>query len=387
MADSIDDGIVAVVTGAVVGTLVAVVATDVGEVKGVVETVATEVGEEILGVVSTLVAFADDGVAVEVNERGVEEAGLLEGVPVELTDVKLVGGVAVELIDVGGSVLVELTESVGEVIPEGVLVGVVIPVEVGVVIVPVGEVVVSGIPVPVDVGPVGVGVPEGVTVGPVEVPESVAEPVLEKMLEITLARSVLDDGGAVPGPVIPDEISVTPVEAGPVIPEGSLVVVGVGTRFEVTSLTTELRAEVGRIPVSVEDGGAVPVEAGDVGAVPTALVTPETTELKRDVTGERMPLSVGVAEAGAVEPPLPEKETPEVTLSGVVVVAGASLVLDPPRIPDGPKRIPPVLEEAGSDDGTVSLGLMGLVVVGAITVEGAEPVDPAGICVVAAVLG
>jgi hypothetical protein len=236
---------------------------------------------------------------------------------------------------------------------------------------------------------------------------------LDKMLEIMLARPVLDEGAldtgvAVAetpeetGPVIPDEIAVAPVEAGPVIPEVSVTEVAVEPRSEVTPLTTELRTEVGRIPVAVEDAGAVPVDCGTVtgsepgtevaglevavvGAVPTAVVTPETTELKRDETGGRMPLSVGVAEAGAVDPPLPVKESPDVTLSGVPVEVGATVLLEPPRIPDGPKIMPPVLEEGAADDGTVVS--LAAAVVGAITVEGAAPVDPTGTCVEAAVLG
>ena len=195
-----------------------------------------------------------------------------------------------------------------------------------------------------------------------------------RMLEIMLARAVVPALVAEVGDVA-EAPAESPKLPGPVTPA-----VVVARRSEVSPPTSEVKipppdedaeaaVPVGTVTGAVPEALVDPTEsvttgsvAVDVGAVPRAVVTPETTEPRRDVAPGRRPASVEDA-AAAVEPPVPVKETPDVTTSGLEVEAGVAGVVAV-TTPPGPKVMAPLLEAASEIEVGTEVSTEELVIVG-----------------------
>jgi hypothetical protein len=182
----------------------------------------------------------------------------------------------------------------------------------------------------------------------------------------------------------------TPVEAAPLIPE--VVVVGSKdptkeeSKDESSSGVVLVAAAEADVVVAgsevVVAGSEVVVAAAEVVGT-TTLDMSDTIELSKLLRGSERPEALVVVDVvvldAAVDPPVPENETPDdVTLeSEVVVGAAASVVLElVVKTPPGPKVIPPSVDAAAE----VVVGTKALVSVvddvGAIITEGSNPVDP-----------
>jgi len=185
----------------------------------------------------------------------------------------------------------------------------------------------------------------------------------------------------------------TPVEAAPLIPE--VVVVGSKdptkdeSKDESSSgvvLVAAAEADVVVASELVVVASEVVVAASDVVVAATEVVGTITLDMSdtRELStllrrsGALVVVDVVVLDA-AVDPPVPENDTPDVVLESEVVVGGAesSVVLElVVKTPPGPKVIPP------SDDAAaeVVVGTKAPVSVvddvGAIITEGSNPVDP-----------
>jgi hypothetical protein len=204
-------------------------------------------------------------------------------------------------------------------------------------------------------------VPESVVAGPVGAVTETSLVGDARMLGIMLARAV------VPALVAADKPEATvgetspPVEPAPELP-GPVTPEVVGRRSEVSPPTSEAKSppsddaepvetETGVEPEAVmaaPESATVGADAIVVDAVPRAVVTPETTEPRRDVTPGRRPASAELP--AAVEPPLPEKETSDVTPSKLVVATGVAAVVGV-TTPPGPKVMAPLLETPEADVG------------------------------------
>jgi hypothetical protein len=140
----------------------------------------------------------------------------------------------------------------------------------------------------------------------------------------------------------------------------------------------------------VAGGPEVVVAAAEVVGTRTLDMsdTIELSKLLRPRLEALLVVDVVVLDA-AVDPPVPENDTPDVTLeSEVVVGAGGSVVLElVVKTPPGPKVIPPSVDAAAED----VVGTKALVSVvddvGAITTKGSEPVDPIRGSLVVVVVG
>lgn len=135
-----------------------------------------------------------------------------------------------------------------------------------------------------------------------------------RMLEMMLARAVV--------PALEPEIvdvAEAPAESTPELPDPVTPETVVGKRSELSPPTSEDRMPLSEADAEAEAAviGAVPDRVGAatellsteppesiVGALPRAVVTPDTTELRREPTPGRRPESV--AEPAAVDPPVPE---------------------------------------------------------------------------------
>jgi hypothetical protein len=196
----------------------------------------------------------------------------------------------------------------------------------------------------------------------------------------------------------------TPVEAAPLMPE--VVVVGSKdptkdeSKDESSSGVVLVAAAEADVVVAASEvvvagsevvvaGSEVVVAASEVVVAAaevvgtTTLDMSDTIELSKLLRGSERPEALVVVDVvvldAAVDPPVPENETPDdVTLeSEVVVGAAASVVLElVVKTPPGPKVIPPSVDAAAE----VVVGTKALVSVvedvGAIITEGSNPVDP-----------
>jgi hypothetical protein len=184
----------------------------------------------------------------------------------------------------------------------------------------------------------------------------------------------------------------TPVEAAPLIPE--VVVVGSKdptkdeSKDESSSgvvLVAAAEADVVVASEVVVAGSDVVVAASEVVVAAAEVVgtitldmsdTRELSKLLRR-SGALVVVDVVVLDA-AVDPPVPENDTPDVTLESEVVVAAAgSAVLElVVKTPPGPKVIPPS-DDVAAEDVVGTKALVSVVDdVGAIITEGRNPVDP-----------
>jgi hypothetical protein len=191
----------------------------------------------------------------------------------------------------------------------------------------------------------------------------------------------------------------TPVEAAPLTPEvvgskreeskdeiKSGVVLVAAAEADVVVVASEVVVAASEVIVAesevVVGGSEVVVAAAEVVGTRTLdrSDTNELSKLLRPRPEALVVVAVGdvVVLDAAVDPPVPENDTPDVTLESEVVVAAAgSVVLElVVKTPPGPKVIPPSVEAAAED----VVGIKALVSVvddvGAITTEGINPVDP-----------
>jgi hypothetical protein len=297
--------------------------------------------------------------------------------------------------------------------------------------VPLTDVVVSGLFGPALLSVVAVVLAAAVVVSGVVVGSAVADPRslvtdarrLDKILPSPVLSAVVVEV------VAADEAEVvvkTPVEAAPLIPEvvvggskettkeeskdesGSGVVLVAAAEADVVVAASEVvvagsevavvgsevvvaGSEVAVAELEVVVAGSEVVVAATEVVGTTTLDMPDTIEpskLLRPRPEALLVVDVVVLDA-AVDPPVPENDTPDVTLeSEVVVAAGGSVVLElVVKTPPGPKVIPPSVDAAAED----VVGTKALVSVvddvGAITTKGSEPVDPIRGSLVVVVVG
>jgi hypothetical protein len=323
-----------------------------------------EAAEVETGDTGVVIVPFDTPVGDEVGEDG----GVVISVP-------LVDGVVTISVDVvgelGGVVVVWLNETVGVTTTVSDIVG-----DVGLEISVLEVVVVTGDD-GVTITEVVVGALEGVDI--IEVITLRSD---DNMLERIPPRPVLlvvaaadVAGGVVTGVT-------TPVEAGPVTPVevGSGVVVGGRTAL----VTTEIMDERISVPTLVvvaaaEDADVVTV----VDAAAGVVVLVGSRRLDKMLLRGKIPAKVEDAavevelDAAAVDPPVPEKVTPDV-IAEVTSGLEELVVFPPVKIPPGPKVIP--LAAADEEDGgstVVAAAVSELERVGRITRGGRVPLEAA----------
>jgi hypothetical protein len=293
-----------------------------------------------------------------------------------------------------------------------------------VVSVPLTDVVVSGLVGATVVSVVGVMLAAAVLAVGVVVGAAVTDPTslvtdartLDKILPSPVLSAVVVEGAAAADEAVVVE---TPVEAAPLIPEvvvvgskdptkeeikdesSSGVVLVAAAEADVVVAASEVVVAASEVVVGgseVVAGGSEVVAGGPEVVVAAAEVvgtrtldmsdTIELSKLLRPRLEALLVVDVVVLDA-AVDPPVPENDTPDVTLeSEVVVGAGGSVVLElVVKTPPGPKVIPPSVDAAAED----VVGTKALVSVvddvGAITTKGSEPVDPIRGSLVVVVVG
>ena len=300
-----------------------------------------------------------------------------------------------------------------------------------VVSVPLTDVVVSGLVGATVVSVVGVMLAAAVLAVGVVVGAAVTDPTslvtdartLDKILPSPVLSAVVVEGAAAADEAVVVE---TPVEAAPLIPE--VVVVGSKdpTKEEskdgsssgvvlVAAAEADVVVEASEVVVAATEGvvaGSEVVEAESevvVAASEVVVGGSEVVEAAAEVVGTRtldmsdtielskllrprpealLVVDVVVLDA-AVDPPVPENDTPDVTLESEVVVgaAGSGVLELVVKTPSGPKVIPPSVDAAAED----VVGTKALVSVvddvGAITTKGSEPVDPIRGSLVVVVVG
>jgi hypothetical protein len=300
-----------------------------------------------------------------------------------------------------------------------------------VVSVPLTDVVVSGLVGATVVSVVGVMLAAAVLAVGVVVGAAVTDPTslvtdartLDKILPSPVLSAVVVEGAAAADEAVVVE---TPVEAAPLIPEvvvvgskdptkeeikdesSSGVVLVAAAEADVVVAASEVVVAASEVVVAASEvvvggsevvaGGSEVVAGGPEVVVAAAEVvgtrtldmsdTIELSKLLRPRLEALLVVDVVVLDA-AVDPPVPENDTPDVTLeSEVVVGAGGSVVLElVVKTPPGPKVIPPSVDAAAED----VVGTKALVSVvddvGAITTKGSEPVDPIRGSLVVVVVG
>jgi hypothetical protein len=307
-----------------------------------------------------------------------------------------------------------------------------------VVSVPLTDVVVSGLVGATVVSVVGVMLAAAVLAVGVVVGAAVTDPTslvtdartLDKILPSPVLSAVVVEGAAAADEAVVVE---TPVEAAPLIPEvvvvgskdptkeeikdesSSGVVLVAAAEADVVVAASEVVVAASEVVVGgseVVAGGSEVVAGGSevvAGGSEVVAGGPEVVVAAAEVVGTRtldmsdtielskllrprlealLVVDVVVLDA-AVDPPVPENDTPDVTLeSEVVVGAGGSVVLElVVKTPPGPKVIPPSVDAAAED----VVGTKALVSVvddvGAITTKGSEPVDPIRGSLVVVVVG
>jgi hypothetical protein len=350
------------------------------------EVAAAEVSAEEVMVAAAVVGdvpFVVVARPVSIDDVGKVDTGVV--VPVSVAEsVELnveVGNVDPVLVSIDVPLKVDVGDemSVGPVVVGPVVVGTVV---VGTVVVGPVEVPVP-VPVPESVGPVEV---ERVVVGALlsvvaMVPETTVPVVLvaalaeldvvpvprilvsDKILDIRLPIPVLVVEAAADGVVVGVEVVRTPVETVPVTPsvdvDDAAAVVVVGSKVDTTLVVVGATLDVAALDTTEVVVGASVV---DVGA---------RRVLRTDMMDEIV-LTGEVVEDAAVEPPVPVKDTPELT--SLVVVGAEEPVDEPDKTPDGPNVIALLVDDAAAVP-TVVVGLL-LETVGSIIVEGTDPVEP-----------
>lgn len=350
------------------------------------EVAAAEVSAEEVMVAAAVVGdvpFVVVARPVSIDDVGKVDTGVV--VPVSVAEsVELnveVGNVDPVLVSIDVPLKVDVGDemSVGPVVVGPVVVGTVV---VGTVVVGPVEVPVP-VPVPESVGPVEV---ERVVVGALlsvvaMVPETTVPVVLvaalaeldvvpvprilvsDKILDIRLPIPVLVVEAAADGVVVGVEVVRTPVETVPVTPsvdvDDAAAGVVVGSKVDTTLVVVGATLDVAALDTTEVVVGASVV---DVGA---------RRVLRTDMMDEIV-LTGEVVEDAAVEPPVPVKDTPELT--SLVVVGAEEPVDEPDKTPDGPNVIALLVDDAAAVP-TVVVGLL-LETVGSIIVEGTDPVEP-----------
>jgi hypothetical protein len=165
-----------------------------------------------------------------------------------------------------------------------------------------------------------------------------------------------------------------------VVVEASEVVVAATEGVVAGSEVVEAESEVVVAASEVVVGGSEVVEAAAEVVGTRTLDMSDTIELSkllRPRPEALLVVDVVVLDA-AVDPPVPENDTPDVTLESEVVVgaAGSGVLELVVKTPSGPKVIPPSVDAAAEDVvGTKALvSVVGDV--GAIITKGSKPVDP-----------
>lgn len=212
----------------------------------------------------------------------------------------------------------------------------------------------------------------------------VAEPrILDKILPSPVL-SVVEVAAA-------DETGVvvtTPVEAAPLIPE--LVVVG--SKVAITDESKD-ESRSGVVLVAAAEADVVVVSevvvaaAEEVGTI--TLDMSDTRELSKLLRRSTLVVVDVVELDAAVDPPVPENDTPDVVLESEVVLVGVgSTVLElVGKTVLSPSQIPP-LEDAAAEVGVGTKALVSVVDdVGAIITEGSTPVDPTWVSLVVGGVG
>jgi len=345
----------------------------------VVVGVTTKTGELELAADETVPFNATpgpDGVAVGEGGLVVITVSLVVGSVMSVADVVgELGGVAVVLKDRGGIMVPDALGDVpGPTIPDGVVV-----VAAGGGVGSGVEAVVSG----VEAGPSGVEAVVVVAlggVGVVKIGGMIGEMMLDRRLPrgVELVVAAAAGGSVVVGSGVTTGV-VTPVEAAPVTPVGSVgvgVVVGVGRRALVNDSITPERGSVPGDEVAAGEGeegetagsaveavGEGDTAGSDVEAVGEGVDVGVAVSSKLDTTSLRVgnspagglsegELEADAAAAVAVDPPVPVNVTPSVT--GLLSLGVEELVVVPPVIiPPGRKVIP--LPAAEDGDGTLTV--------------------------------
>jgi hypothetical protein len=234
---------------------------------------------------------------------------------------------------------------------------------------------------------VGAAVTRSLVTDPRRLDKILASPVLSMVVEVAAADET-------------EVVGKMPVEAAPLIP--AAVVVG---SKDTTKEESKDESSSGVVLVAAAEADVV-VEASEVVVAASEVVVAgsEAVEAAAAVVGTRTldmsdtielskllrprPEALLVVDA-AVDPPVPENDTPDVTLESEVVVGAAGFVVLElvVKMPPGPKVIPPSVDAAAED----VVGTKALVSViddvGAIITAGSKPVDPTGGSLVVVVVG